>query len=84
MLGDHAERVHLLVSNHARYTGSTKATTILENWDEYLPRFIKVMPTDYRRALTALKDGKTAGGSPSPDQARERTRAEAARSLQHG
>jgi len=84
MLGDHAERLHLLISNHARYTGSTKATTILENWDEYLPRFIKVMPTDYRRALTALKDGKAAGRSPSPDQARERTRAEAARSVQHG
>jgi glutamate synthase (NADPH/NADH) large chain len=84
MLGDHAERLHLLISNHARYTGSTKATTILENWDEYLPRFIKVMPTDYRRALTALKDGKAAGRSPSPDQARERTRAEAARSVRHG
>jgi glutamate synthase (NADPH/NADH) large chain len=84
MLDDHAERLHLLTSNHARYTGSTKATTILENWDEYLPRFIKVMPTDYRRALTALKNGKAAGGSPSPDQARERTRAEATRSAQHG
>jgi glutamate synthase domain-containing protein 3 len=31
------------------------ATRILQNWDEELPRFVKVMPTDYKRALSEQK-----------------------------
>jgi glutamate synthase (NADPH) large chain len=49
-----AERLHQLVSNHARATGSTRARRILENWDEHLPKFRKVMPVEYRRALAEL------------------------------
>ena len=48
------ERLHQLISNHARYTGSTRARTILEKWDHYLPKFRKVMPVEYRRALAEL------------------------------
>jgi glutamate synthase (NADPH/NADH) large chain len=44
-----------MISNHQRYTGSTVAGAILENWDEELPRFHKVMPVDYKRAITELK-----------------------------
>jgi len=50
-----AERLHQLIANHARYTGSTRAAHILEHWNEYLPRFRKVMPVEYRRALMELK-----------------------------
>lgn len=49
-----AERLHQLISNHARYTGSTRARHILEQWDEYKPKFRKVMPVEYRRALAEL------------------------------
>jgi glutamate synthase (NADPH/NADH) large chain len=49
-----AERLHQLISNHARYTGSTRARHILENWDAFLPKFRKVMPVEYRRALAEL------------------------------
>ena len=49
-----AERLHQLVANHARATGSTRARRILENWDAYLPKFRKVMPVEYRRALAEL------------------------------
>ncbi len=49
-----AERLHQLVVNHARATGSTRARRILENWDGYLPKFRKVMPVEYRRALAEL------------------------------
>jgi len=44
-----------MISNHQRYTGSTVAGAILENWDRELPRFHKVMPVDYKRAITELK-----------------------------
>jgi glutamate synthase (NADPH/NADH) large chain len=50
-----AERLHQLVSNHASYTGSTRAHDILANWSHYLPKFRKVMPVEYRRALDELK-----------------------------
>ena len=49
-----AERLHQLIANHARYTGSTRARRILEDWDAYLPKFRKVMPVEYRRALAEL------------------------------
>ena len=48
------ERLHQLIANHARATSSTRARHILENWDVYLPKFRKVMPVEYRRALAEL------------------------------
>jgi glutamate synthase (NADPH) large chain len=50
-----AARIHELLSRHVKYTGSTKAKTILENWAAYLPKFVKVMPVEYARALAELE-----------------------------
>jgi len=50
-----AERLHLLVTRHARFTGSTVAARILAEWKKYCPMFRKVMPVEYRRALAELK-----------------------------
>ena len=49
-----AERLHQLIANHARYTGSTRAQEILDNWDSYKSKFRKVMPVEYRRALNEM------------------------------
>src|SRR5687767_6769214 len=46
--------VRRLIENHARHTGSAQAKRILERWDEYRPRFVKVFPNEYRRALGEL------------------------------
>ncbi len=46
-----SERLHQLIANHARYTNSAKAKEILSSWEAYLPKFRKVMPVEYRRAL---------------------------------
>ena len=40
-----------MIKKHLRYTGSTVAHSVLTNWDENLPLFVKVMPTDYKQAL---------------------------------
>ncbi|MCA9393485.1 MAG: glutamate synthase large subunit [Candidatus Omnitrophica bacterium] len=40
-----------LIQNHYEYTGSTVADAVLSNWDQTLPQFVKVFPTDYRRVL---------------------------------
>jgi glutamate synthase (NADPH/NADH) large chain len=44
--------VRHLIELHARYTGSTVAKRILDDYDRYVPdEFVKVMPTDYKRVL---------------------------------
>jgi glutamate synthase (NADPH/NADH) large chain len=53
--GRDAWRLRCLIENHARYTASTRAREILDNWDEMLPKFRKVMPVEYRRALAELE-----------------------------
>ncbi len=54
MTGHDAERLHQLIENHMHYSDSQRARTILENWTEYLPKFVKVMPVEYRRALVEM------------------------------
>jgi glutamate synthase (NADPH/NADH) large chain len=55
MNGHDAERLHALIANHARFTNSTRAKAILADWKAYLPKFRKVMPVEYRRALKDLE-----------------------------
>ncbi|PYP78590.1 MAG: glutamate synthase large subunit [Gemmatimonadetes bacterium] len=57
-----------LISRHARYTGSARARRVLANWDAMLPKFVRVMPTEYRKALEArererLTEVKSDGGN---------------------
>jgi glutamate synthase (NADPH) large chain len=54
------ERLHLLITRHARLTGSTRAAEILADWKTYCPMFRKVMPLEYRRALAEIEKAKTA------------------------
>ena len=42
------------IEKHLRYTGSARARHILDNWKTYLSKFVKVMPTEYRRALLEI------------------------------
>ena len=48
-----------LLQNHKDYTKSPKASQILEDWPESSKKFIKVMPTDYKRALEMLAQSET-------------------------
>ena len=43
-----------MIERHARYTGSAQAKRILERWNEYRAKFVKVFPNEYRRALGEL------------------------------
>jgi len=52
-------RLRTLIESHARYTKSARARAILDDWDNYLPKFVKVMPVEYRRALREMQE-KTA------------------------
>ncbi|PKU24768.1 glutamate synthase large subunit [Telmatospirillum siberiense] len=48
-------RLRMLIENHRRYTNSARANDLLLNWDHYMPKFVKVMPVDYRKALEAMQ-----------------------------
>jgi glutamate synthase (NADPH/NADH) large chain len=50
-----AHRLHHLISRHARFTGSAVAAKILAEWKTWYPKFHKVMPIEYRRALNEMK-----------------------------
>ncbi|MGD8807956.1 MAG: glutamate synthase large subunit [Gammaproteobacteria bacterium] len=44
-----------LIEQHREYTGSTVAKRVLDDWPDVLGRFVKVMPTDYKRVLEERK-----------------------------
>jgi glutamate synthase (NADPH/NADH) large chain len=50
-----AERLRILVERHLLHTGSPRARQLLDNWDTVLGKFVKVMPSDYAKALADLK-----------------------------
>ena len=53
-------RLHHLIARHARFTGSAVAAKILNDWAGWYPRFRKIMPVEYRRALNELKSAAIA------------------------
>ncbi|BEU98969.1 glutamate synthase large subunit [Novosphingobium olei] len=63
MLRHDAERLRVLVERHLLHTGSKRARAILDNWAEELPRFVKVMPRDYARALRQMEAERLAAAS---------------------
>ncbi len=55
-----AERLYQLIARHKSFTGSSRANHILSNWDTYLPKFRKVMPVEYRKALQKMEQERAA------------------------
>ena len=60
LLRHDALRLQILVARHAVYTGSAPAQRVLEHWRELLPKFVKIMPLDYRRALQDMQKARAA------------------------
>ncbi|HEY4311256.1 MAG TPA: glutamate synthase large subunit [Pirellulales bacterium] len=53
-----------LVRKHVQYTASARGQYVLDNWEQLISKFVKVMPLDYKRALAGMKKaaaGKAAG-----------------------
>ncbi|MBI4715893.1 MAG: glutamate synthase subunit alpha, partial [Nitrospirae bacterium] len=47
-----------LLESHLRHTGSAKAKRVLDQWESYLPKFVRVMPVEYKRILEQRKGQK--------------------------
>jgi glutamate synthase (ferredoxin) len=50
-----------MIEKHLKYTGSDRAAEILNNWEKYKSKFIRVMPCDYKRMITAIDNFKAQG-----------------------
>jgi glutamate synthase (NADPH/NADH) large chain len=44
-----------MINKHVYWTGSAYGKSILDNWAEYGPKFVKVLPVEYKRALQQMK-----------------------------
>ncbi len=55
MLEHDEHRLKTLIERHQHYTDSGVAKELLARWDEARTEFVKVMPTDFRRALTEMQ-----------------------------
>jgi glutamate synthase (NADPH/NADH) large chain len=55
MLYHDAERLRVLLERHHLHTGSKRARALLDDFGAALARFVKVMPTDYARALKQME-----------------------------
>jgi glutamate synthase (NADPH) large chain len=58
---EEVESVQDLIRKHAECTRSTRARKVLANWEQMLPKFVKVMPRDYNRALNAMRRAQEEG-----------------------
>ncbi|MDR3605754.1 MAG: glutamate synthase large subunit [Oligoflexia bacterium] len=56
------DELRRLLEAHRDYTGSRKADSVLSRWPEVLNLFVKVIPTDYKRALAQMKSNPKAVG----------------------
>jgi glutamate synthase (NADPH/NADH) large chain len=48
-------RIRTLLARHIHYTNSDRARDILENFESFMPKFVKIMPVDFRRALEDMQ-----------------------------
>jgi glutamate synthase domain-containing protein 3 len=55
---ENVSHLRRLIERHLHWTGSTVAKRVLENWEEMLPRFVKVMPKDLKRVLQERQEAE--------------------------
>jgi glutamate synthase (ferredoxin) len=55
------EEIRRMIERHCKYTRSERAKEILANWEAKVPKFVKVMPRDYKRMLEAIDKARKAG-----------------------
>ena len=55
------DELHTMLENHLRYTQSTVAKQILDNWETELNYFVKVIPKDYKTVMEILEQEQQKG-----------------------
>ena len=57
-----------MLEEHVKYTNSVRGKEILENFEEYLPKFKKIIPYDYKKILNAIAKMEEKGLNPEQAQ----------------
>ena len=52
------ETLEGMITRHRRYTGSSVADRVLKHWEAMVPKFVKVMPVDYRRSILEMEKAR--------------------------
>ena len=55
------DELRALITEHVEATGSEKGKRILSDFDNYLPKFKRIIPHDYRIITEAIEEGKRSG-----------------------
>jgi glutamate synthase domain-containing protein 3 len=55
------QEVRTMIQRHVEYTNSERGRNILKLWEEMAPKFVKVMPKDYKRVIEATQRVKATG-----------------------
>jgi glutamate synthase domain-containing protein 3 len=75
-------QLRALVAGHAELTQSPRAKWILDNWNDVVPRFIKVFPHEYKRVLGVSRSGRVY--SPGPIEPALVSASDRLEQVQHG
>jgi len=57
------EELRDLIAEHVSATGSAVGSAVLADWATAMPRFVKVMPTDYKRVLLEVESAEAEAAS---------------------
>jgi len=55
--------VRTLIGRHVHYTNSGVGKNILDNWNDFVGQFVKIIPVDYRRAMAEVEAEQTAAAA---------------------
>ena len=55
---EEVQELFVLIKEHYHATDSNRAMSLLEHWEKEAKNFVKVMPTDYKKALERLANEK--------------------------
>lgn len=56
-----SEELRNMIQHHATFTDSAVAHRVLKQWEQYLWKFVKVIPKDYKRMFEAIERVKRSG-----------------------
>ncbi|MCA1295666.1 glutamate synthase large subunit [Paenibacillus sp. alder61] len=58
---EEADQLRTLISRHVLYTDSIVGRRVLDNWNDLLPKFVRVIPKDYKRMLEQIRKVENEG-----------------------
>lgn len=58
---EEAEELRALIAAHVELTGSAAGERVLADWEQNLPKFVRVIPKDYKRMLQQIRKVEESG-----------------------